>query len=243
MTKPTLKRILLKLSGEALNGGNPEVTFDPQILQFFCQQLMLLRSAGLEVAVVLGGGNIFRGARMVMEGVSRVSGDYMGMLATIINAVALQDVLGSYGVESEVYTPFEMPAFARRFNSAQVLAGLRHGRPAILAGGTGNPFFTTDSAAALRASEIEAEVLFKATKVDGVYAEDPVKNPGARRYDRLTYQEVLEQGLKVMDQTAIALCQEVGMPIRVFKFDDPENFHRIARGDGRVGTLISGPER
>lgn len=239
MTKPAYKRILLKLSGEALNGGVENSTFDPQILNYFATQILLLRSAGIEVAIVLGGGNIFRGSRMVMEGVTRVSGDYMGMLATIINSLALLDVLSHYGVETEIYTPFEMPAFARRFNSAQVLSSLRNGRVTILSGGTGNPFFTTDTAAALRGAEIEADILLKATRVDGVYDKDPEKHKDARRFDKLSYQEVLERGLSVMDRTAFALCAETKLPIRVFNFADKASFERIARGDGQVGTLVS----
>ena len=176
---------------------------------------------------------------MALGGVSRLSGDYMGMLGTIINALAMQDVLNSFGVDAVVYTPFMMPAFARRFNAADVRKAFRRGQVAVLAGGTGNPYCTTDSAAALRGAELEVDMVFKATKVDGVYDKDPESHEDAQRYERLTYREVLEKGLRVMDHGAIATCEEAGLPIRVFKFSDPTTFERIARGDGAVGTLIT----
>jgi uridylate kinase len=163
----------------------------------------------------------------------------MGMLGTIINALAMQDVLNSFGVDAAVYTPFMMPAFARRFNAGDVRKAFRRGQVAVLAGGTGNPYCTTDSAAALRGAELEVDMVLKATKVDGVYDKDPESHADAQRYDQLTYREVLEKGLRVMDHGAIATCEEAGLPIRVFKFSDPTTFERIARGDGAVGTLIT----
>lgn len=242
MGKPPARRILLKLSGEALAGGKQDRTFDQDVLNYLATQVQRLGGAGIEVAIVLGGGNLFRGAEMVLEGVSRLSGDYMGMLGTIINALAMQDVLTSFGVEAGIYTPFLMPAFADRFNATKVSKAMQKGQVAVLAGGTGNPYCTTDSAAALRGAELQVDVLLKATKVDGVYDSDPVRNRDAIRFDRLTYREVLEKGLRVMDHGAIALCEEAGLPIRVFKFSDPSSFERLASGDGQVGTLITTEE-
>ncbi len=232
-----LKRILLKLSGEALM-GDQQYGIDPKTAGFIATQLQLIRERNIELGLVIGGGNIFRGVSGVSKGLSRVSGDYMGMLATIINALAMQDVLTRHGVPTEIFTPFEMPAFAHRFNATMVNNTLPS-KIAIFAGGTGNPYFSTDSAAALRAAEIRADLLLKATKVDGVYDKDPMLHSDAVKFDRLSYQEVLQQNLKVMDATAVALCRDVGMPIFVFDMLREGTFARIAQGDLFFGTMVS----
>jgi uridylate kinase len=232
------RRVLLKFSGEAL-AGDQRFGIDPNVASYLARQVRILHFNKIETGLVIGGGNIFRGVSAVSQGLSRVSADYMGMLATIINALALQDVLNSAGVPTEIFTPFEMPAFASRFNSASVISTLQDRKITLFAGGTGNPYFSTDSAAALKAAEIGAEILLKATKVDGVYDRDPVKHKDARMFDRLSFQEVLEQNLKVMDQTAVALCREVGMPIFVFNMMKEDNFERLAKGDLSCGTLVS----
>lgn len=242
MKRPVYKRVLLKFSGEALNGGNSQTTIDQEVMHYLSKQVGLLNQRGIEVGLVLGGGNLFRGSAMALQGVSRVSGDYMGLLATIINALAVQDVFNSFGIPTDLYTPFMMPAFAERYNASKASKSLSNGRVAIFAGGTGNPYCTTDSAAALRGAELGADMVFKATKVDGVYDKDPAVHEDAKRYDHLTYRQVLEQGLKVMDHGAIAMCEEAQLPIRVFRYSDPQNFEIIARGDGKVGTLVSSEE-
>lgn len=230
-------RVLLKFSGEAL-AGEQKFGIDPNMAVYLARQLKVLISTGIEIGLVIGGGNIFRGVAMVTQGLSRVSGDYMGMLATIINALALQDVLNANGIPTEIFTPFEMPAFASRFNSTQVVRALKDRKITIFAGGTGNPYFSTDSAAALKAAEVGADILLKATKVDGVFDKDPVKHTDARKFDRLTYHEVLEKDIKVMDQTAVALCREINMPIFVFNLSNESSFERIAGGDLSFGTLV-----
>jgi len=236
MSTRRFKRVLLKLSGEAV-AGEKGTGIDSETLRFFARQIRYFYERNIETGLVVGGGNIFRGARAV--GLSRVSGDYMGMLATIINALALQDVLNASGMPTEVFTPFEMPAFASRFNAAQVISALRSHRLTIFAGGTGNPYFSTDSGAALRAAEIRADVLIKATKVDGVFDSDPTTNDQAKKFDSLTYQQVLEADLKVMDVTAVALCREVNMPIFVFNLKTEGNFEKLANGQCDFGTWIS----
>jgi uridylate kinase len=235
---PPLTRILLKLSGEALM-GEQQYGIDPKFADELASQLQLLRDKGIEMGLVIGGGNIFRGVSGVAKGLSRVSGDYMGMLATIINALAMQDVLIRHGVPAEIFTPFEMPAFAHRFNAQVVNTSLQQKKVTIFAGGTGNPYFSTDSAAALRAAEIRAGVLLKATKVDGVYDKDPMVHEDAKMYRTLSYQEVIERNLKVMDATSVALCRDVGIPIFVFNMLKEGNFARLANGDTSFGTLIS----
>lgn len=234
-------RVLLKLSGEALAGDKRSTemgsSIDPEGVRYLARQVRYFHENSIETGLVVGGGNIFRGARAV--GLSRVTGDYMGMLATIINALALQDVLNASGMPTEVFTPFEMPAFASRFNAAHVIQALRSHRLTLFAGGTGNPYFSTDSAAALRAAEIRADVLIKATKVDGVYDSDPMINQNAKKFDRLTYQQAVEQNLKVMDVTAITLCREVGIPIFVFNYKTEGNFEKLASGICDFGTWIS----
>lgn len=232
----SFKRVLLKLSGEALasDGGTG---IDPDRLRYFANQIRYLYEKHIEMGLVIGGGNIFRGANAV--GITRVSGDYMGMLATIINALALQDVLNASGMPTEVFTPFEMPAFASRFNASMVISALRDHRLTIFAGGTGNPYFSTDSGAALRAAEIRADVLIKATKVDGVFSADPLTDATAHKFDRLTYQEMLENNFKVIDATAVALCREVRIPIFICNLKDENSFKRLARGELDFGTWVS----
>lgn len=233
------RRVVLKISGEALAGGQG-YGIDPAFGLFLARQVKILQGHEIEIGLVVGGGNIFRGLAGVAQGFSRVSADYMGMLATIINALALQDVLNGEGVATRIFTPFEMPAFAMRFNASQADYNLREGRLVIFAGGTGNPYFSTDSAAALKAAEVRAEILLKGTKVDGVFDRDPVKDPDAKRYEHVSYQEVLEKDLRVMDATAIALCRDVHIPIFVFNLRTEGNFERIACADFSSGTLVSG---
>ena len=232
------RRVLLKFSGEAL-AGEKGFGIDPNVASYLARQVRLLHYHRIETGLVIGGGNIFRGVSAVSQGLSRVSADYMGMLATIINALALQDVLNAAGMPTEVFTPFEMPAFASRFNAAHVMNSFAERKLALFAGGTGNPYFSTDSAAALKAAEIGAEILLKATKVDGMYDKDPVIHADAKKFDRLTFQEVLERNIRVMDQTAVALCREVNMPIFVFNMMKEGNFERLAKGDLSFGTLVS----
>jgi uridylate kinase len=243
MGGPAFQRVLLKLSGEVLNGGREDCTIDGEVLQYLVEQIKVLCQAGVQVGIVLGGGNLFRGAQMSSLGVSRLNGDYMGMLGTIINGIALQDVLLAADQDAAVYTPFDLPAFSTRFHARTVSQALERGQVAVLAGGTGNPYCTTDSAAALRGAELGVDVILKATKVDGVYDKDPMAHPDAQRFDRLTFGEALARGLRVMDQGAIATCQESGIPIRVFRLEDSECFLRIAQGDGSVGTLIDTENR
>jgi uridylate kinase len=238
MTKKRFKRVILKISGEAL-AGEQGYGIDPSFGKYLARQVKILTSHEIETGLVVGGGNIFRGLAGVSQGLTRVSADYMGMLATIINGLALQDVFIEEGIPTRIFTPFEMPAFAIRFNASQADYNLREGRLCVFAGGTGNPYFSTDSAAALKAAEVRAEILLKATKVDGVYDKDPVKHPDARKYDRLSYQQMLEKDLRVMDSTAIALCREVNIPIFVFNLRTEGNFEKIAAGDLGFGTLVT----
>jgi len=233
------QRVLLKLSGEAL--GQPDTGHGLHLdaLANVARQVARLVEIGVEVAVVVGGGNILRGAQFSAVGGNRASADYMGMLGTLINGLALQDAVEKLGLDTRVCTALEVRQVAELFVRRRALRHLEEGRVVILAGGTGNPFFTTDTAAALRATELECEVLLKATKVDGVYSADPKKNPQATRYDELTYAQVLHQGLKVMDTTAITLCQENALPVIVFDVFREGNIERAVRGE-RIGTLIRG---
>ncbi|MBM3978515.1 MAG: UMP kinase [Planctomycetes bacterium] len=233
------QRVLLKLSGEAL--GQPDTGHGLHLdaLANVARQVARLVEIGVEVAVVVGGGNILRGAQFSAVGGNRASADYMGMLGTLINGLALQDAVEKLGLDTRVCTALEVRQVAELFVRRRALRHLEEGRVVILAGGTGNPFFTTDTAAALRATELECEVLLKATKVDGVYSADPKKNPQATRYEELTYAQVLHQGLKVMDGTAITLCQENALPVIVFDVFREGNIERAVRGE-RIGTLIRG---
>jgi uridylate kinase len=233
---PVYKRILLKLSGEALLGTKP-FGIDRDFADYLAQEIRSLHDLKLEIAAVVGGGNIFRGVSDSAQGMDRVSADHMGMLATVINALALQDALERAGIFTRVLSAIEMREVAEPFIRRRAIRHMEKGRVVIFAGGTGNPYFSTDTAAALRAMEVKAEVILKATKVDGIYDADPVTNPDARRFDRLSYFEVLQKGLKVMDTTAISLCMDNRLPIVVYNLRQKGNLRRIALGE-RVGTIV-----
>jgi uridylate kinase len=233
------KRVLLKLSGEALLGG-AEWGIDHGVLNGICRQVIAAKALGVEVALVIGGGNILRGAIEARRaGVDRTTADHMGMLATVINALALQNALEHLGAFTRVMSAIEMHQVAESYIRRRAIRHLEKGRTVIFAAGTGNPYFTTDTAAALRAMEIGADVLVKATKVDGVYTADPVKDPKAKRFTELTYLEVLKRRLAVMDTTAISLCMDNQLPIVVFNLNKPGNLLRLLKGE-RVGTLVQG---
>jgi len=230
-------RILLKLSGEALGDSKSGYGFDSGALATIARQIAGLARRGVEIAVVCGGGNILRGARFASAGMDRASADYMGMLATVLNGLALSAAIEAEGVSTRVLTALEIRQVAEPFVRRRALAHLDRGRVVILAGGTGNPFFTTDTAAALRATELGCEVLLKATKVDGVYSADPEKDPEAKRYTELTYMDVLRDRLRVMDGTAITLCMENSLPVVVFNLFEDGNIERVVRGES-IGTRI-----
>lgn len=229
-------RILLKLSGEALM-GEQAYGIEPKMLQYYAQQIKMAVDLNVQLAVVIGGGNIFRGMDGEGSGIERVQGDYMGMLATCINGMALQSALEMLGVYTRLITAIEMRQIAEPYIRRRAIRHLEKGRVIIFAAGTGNPFFTTDSAAALRASELNVEVILKGTRVDGIYTKDPLKHPDATRFEKLTFDEVISKGLKVMDMTAFTMCKENHMPIIVFDVNQPENFGRIIRGE-QIGTLV-----
>jgi uridylate kinase len=231
------RRILLKLSGEALLGDRP-YGVDPAVCTFIAKQVGEVHATGVEVGIVVGGGNIFRGLAASARGMDRATGDYIGMLATVMNGLALQDAFERAGMPVRVMSAIAMNEIAEPYIRRRAVRHLEKGRVTIFVAGTGNPYFTTDTAAALRAVEIGAEVLLKATKVDGVYDADPMKDPDARRYDRLSYQDVLRDQLKVLDAAAVSLCQENDLPILVFDLNTPDNIRRVAAGEP-VGTLIS----
>ncbi len=231
-------RILLKLSGEALLGSR-QYGVDPEKCLFVAEQVRIARDRDVEVAIVVGGGNIFRGLAAAAKGMDRATGDYMGMLATVMNGLALQDAMETAGIETRVMTAIGMDEVAEPYIRRRAVRHLEKGRVVILAAGTGNPYFTTDTAAALRAVEIGAGVLLKATKVDGVYSADPVKDPNAIRHDELTYTDVLAQRLGALDSTAVSLCMDNEMPILVFDINQEGNISRAALGEP-VGTLIHG---
>ncbi len=230
------KRILLKLSGEALM-GDQKYGIDPAVVNMIANQVKAIRELDVEVGLVIGGGNIFRGVAGSTKGMDRTTADHMGMLATMINALALQDALEHLGVHTRTLSGLEMPKVAESYVRRRATRHLEKGRVVIFGAGTGNPFFSTDTAAALRANEIAAEVVMKATNVDGVYSADPKKDPGATKFDRISYQEVLEKGLKVMDGAAIALCQENRLPILVFDMMKEGNLIAAVKGEV-VGTLV-----
>jgi uridylate kinase len=235
--KAKYKRILIKLSGEAL-AGQTGIGIDPTALRGMAEQIKEVRNLGVEVVIVIGGGNIFRGITGSKAGVERATGDYMGMLATIINALALQDSLEKSGVETRVQSAITMHQVAEAFIRRRAVRHLEKARVVIFGGGTGNPYFSTDTAAALRANEIGADVILKATKVDGIYDSDPFKNKKAKRYSRLSYLEALQKQLKVMDATAFSLCMDNHMPIIVFDIFREHNLRRVVMGE-KVGTLVS----
>lgn len=233
---PRFKRIMLKLSGEALMGDTGFGIEEPIVAQI-ADEIRKVHDLGVEISIVVGGGNIIRGLAASHRGLDRVTGDYMGMLATVINALALQDALEKRGVTTRVQTAIDIRDVAEPFIRRRAMRHLEKGRIVIFAAGTGNPFFTTDSAAALRANEIQAEVLLKATSVEGVYSADPASNPGAELLERLTYQQVLERNLRVMDAAAISLCRDNSVPIVVFKLMEPGNIRRVVCGE-HIGSWI-----
>ena len=238
MQEAVYKRILVKLSGEALM-GQQGLGIDPAVVAKVADEIRVVREHGVEVAVVVGGGNIFRGLSASARGMDRVTADYMGMLATVINALALQDYLERKGVPTRVLTAIKMEAVAEPFIRRRAIRHLEKGRVVIFAAGTGSPFFTTDTTAALRAVEINAEVILKATKVDGVYDADPMKHQDATMFDTISYMDVVKRGLKVMDTTAVTLCMDNKLPIVVFNLNKPGNLLRVVLGE-KVGTKVSG---
>ncbi|MDR9406051.1 MAG: UMP kinase [Spiribacter sp.] len=236
MAQPVYQRILLKLSGEALL-GEAEYGIDPNVLRRLAAEVHALIDRGVEVALVIGGGNIFRGAGLAEAGMDRVSADHMGMLATVMNGLAMQDALEREGVFTRVMSAIKINEVCEDYIRRRAIRHLQKGRVVILAAGTGNPFFTTDSAASLRAVEIGADVMLKATKVDGVYSADPVTDPNAKRYERLTYDQVLDDRLSVMDATAIVMCRDENMPIIVFDINRPGALASIIEGEA-LGTRV-----
>jgi len=234
--KAVYRRLLIKFSGEGLGGGSGS-GIDPAVFQSVAAEIQAVHALGVEVSVVIGGGNIIRGISAESEGMDRAQADYMGMLGTVINAMALQDALEKLGVPTRVQTAIEIQQVAEVFIRRRAIRHLEKGRIVIFAGGTGNPFFSTDSAAALRAAEIGAEVILKATQVDGVYDADPSQDPAAKRYDELSYEEAIRRNLRFMDQAAIALCRENGLPIVVFDMGVAGNVQKVVCGES-VGTRV-----
>jgi len=234
---PKYKRILLKLSGEALMGGR-RTGIDPETLAGIADEIVAVQKAGVQIAIVIGGGNIFRGVTAATEGIDRVAGDHMGMLATVINAIALQDALERRGATTRVTSAITMAEVAEPFIRRRAIRHLEKGRIVICAAGTGNPFFTTDSAAALRASELKCEIIFKATKVDGIYTADPEKNPSAKKIHHVTYQRVLAERLQVMDATAIDLARGSSIPIYIFSLRERGNIRRALLGED-IGSIVT----
>ncbi len=232
------KRLLVKVSGEALQNKAKGLNHDPDILDGVADQFKQLLAMGAEIAVVVGGGNIFRGLAGATKGTDRTTGDFMGMLATVINSLAIQSSLENAGIQTRVMTAISMPAIAEPFIRRKAIRHLEKGRVVIFGAGTGNPYFTTDSAAALRASEIDADVLMKATKVDGIYTADPMKNPDAVRFDKISYQDALNKQLKIMDAAAFSLCMENNIPIVVFDFFKENGMVEVLEGKDS-GTLVT----
>jgi uridylate kinase len=236
MTAPLYRRILLKLSGEALVGSE-SYGIDPEVLDRFAGEVRDLAAVGVQVALVIGGGNIFRGAGLAAKGMDRVTGDQMGMLATVMNGLAMQDALERLGVSARVMSALKINQVCEDYIRRRAMRHLEKGRVVVFAAGTGNPFFTTDSAASLRAIEVGADLLIKATKVDGIYSADPMVDPGATFYPRISYDRALREGLQVMDTTAIVLCRDHGMPLRVMNINEPGALLRLIRGED-VGSLV-----
>jgi uridylate kinase len=234
---PAYRRILLKISGEALM-GEADYGIDPAVIGRMAEEIRDVRDLGVQIGVVIGGGNIFRGAGLADAGMDRVTADHMGMLATVMNALALQDALERLGVFARVMSALRINQVCEDYIRRRAIRHLEKGRVVLFGAGTGNPFFTTDTAASLRAIEVSADLLLKATKVDGVYSADPVKDPGARRYDHLNYDEVLDRRLMVMDTTAIVLCRDHSLPLRVFDIKQQGALMRIVTGDHTVGTTV-----
>jgi uridylate kinase len=236
--KPVFKRILLKLSGEVLVGSQ-SYGIDTKVASAVAQEIRTVHDLGVEIAVVIGGGNIFRGVSESAGNMDRAAADYIGMLATVMNAVVLQDALEQIGVYTRVMSAINIPQLAEPFIRRRAIRHLEKQRVVIFAAGTGNPYFTTDSAAALRALEIQAEAILKGTKVDGIYSADPLKVLDATKFDKITYQEVLEKQLKVMDASAISLCMDNDLPIMVFNMQESENIIKAVCGDLSIGTLVT----
>ncbi len=236
-SQTSCSRILVKLSGEALL-GQAQYGIDPAVLKRVALEISEVQALGVQIAVVIGGGNIFRGSGLARAGMDRVTADQMGMLATVMNALALQDALEQHGLQARVMSAIRINEVCEDYIRRRAVRHLEKGRAVIFAAGTGNPFFTTDTAASLRAIEIEAQLLLKATKVNGIYSDDPVKNPDARHYPRLTYDRVLDERLNVMDATAIVMCRDYRMPLRVFNLGSPGHLLRIVRGED-IGTLVT----
>ncbi|HNS16469.1 MAG TPA: UMP kinase [Bacteroidales bacterium] len=231
-----LNRILLKLSGESLQGDHSEA-IDTDRLSFFAREIKSLTEKGVQVAIVIGGGNIFRGLKGTSQGINRVQGDTMGMLATVINSLALQEALEDIHIRTCLLSAIKIESIAEKIASRRAIRALEDGQVVLLAGGTGNPFFTTDSAAVLRALEINADIILKGTRVDGIYSADPEKDPNAAKYSVITFDEALEKGLKIMDLTAFTLCRENHLPLIVFNFNVQGNLLRIWMGEN-IGTLV-----
>jgi uridylate kinase len=232
------KRILLKLSGEALQGGSKNININPAILEQYCAEIKAVRDKGVEVAIVIGGGNIFRGGQAESLGIDRVQGDYMGMLATVINAMALQSALERHGMYTRLMAGIKMEQVCEPFIRRRAIRHLEKGRIVIFGAGIGNPYFTTDSTASLRAIETQCNVVLKGTRVDGVYSADPEKFPNATRYQSITFQEAYEKNLNIMDMTAFTLCMENKLPIIVFDMNRTGNLLKVVNGE-EAGTLIS----
>lgn len=237
--QPAFKRIVLKLSGEALSGKNG-FGIDPEQAEFIARKVSQIHALGVQMAVIIGGGNLWRGTTGVERGMEQATADHMGMIATVMNGLALQDALQRQGVMTRVQTAVQMNAIAEPYIRLRAIRHMEKGRVVVITGGTGNPYFTTDTAAALRAMEVDADIVIKATKVNGVYTADPKKDPTATRYARLTYAQVMRDRLNVMDMTAFALCQEHNLPIMVVNFWNDEDLFRAVLGDESVGTIIRG---
>lgn len=236
MQKPLYKRILLKLSGESLM-GDQQFGLNASVLKRFAEDVSEIYKLGVEIGIVIGGGNFFRGIQAKEQGIDKVSGDYMGMLATVINGIAFQNALEMCGVPTRLQTAIHMQQIAEPYIRRRAIRHFEKKRVVLFGAGTGNPYFTTDTAAALRAIEIEADVIIKGTRVDGIYDSDPELNPDAKRYSEISYQDVLVHGLKVMDATAIALCQDNSLPIMVFNMNEPGNLKRLICGEN-VATIV-----
>lgn len=237
MSKPVFHRVLLKLSGEALMGSQ-QFGIDPGVLSTYAREVKAAKELGVQIGIVIGGGNIFRGVQNSTTGIDKVTGDHMGMLATLINAMALQSALEHEGLVTRLMSAITVNVIAEPYIRRRAVRHLEKERVVIFGAGTGNPYFTTDTAAVLRAVEIEADVIMKGTRVDGVYDSDPEKNPNAKRFDRLSYFDVMEKDLKVMDMTAITLCKENKLPILVFNMNTPGNFKRVVLGES-IGTKVA----
>jgi uridylate kinase len=238
MTQPKYKRILLKLGGESLSGKGQN-GIDPQMVAYLADEIQSVKTYGVEIAIVIGGGNFWRGNDPYARGMERATADYMGMLATVMNALALQDGLEKRGMQTRVQTAIEMRAVAEPYIRRRAIRHLEKGRVVIFAGGTGNPFFTTDTAGALRAKEIDADILFKATKVDGVYDKDPLKYPDAKKFEKISYNDaILMEQVKVMDNTALTICMDNKLPVIVFDLSTPHSIERAVLGEP-IGTVIT----